>query len=139
MTTLDTSGAKTTNGLVNGILGVAIFSGSLPATRLAVQQFDPIFLTVARAGIAGLLALVLLLAFRQRRPEKCDILGLVIVALGVVVGFPLLTALALQYVTSAHSIVFIGLLPLSTAIFGVLRGAERPSPPSGCFLLLAVR
>lgn len=63
MTTLDTSGAKTTNGLVNGILGVAIFSGSLPATRLAVQQFDPIFLTVARAGIAGLLALVLLLAF----------------------------------------------------------------------------
>lgn len=63
MTTLDTSGAKTTNGLVNGILGVAIFSGSLPATRLAVQQFDPIFLTVARAALAGLLALVLLLAF----------------------------------------------------------------------------
>lgn len=136
MTTLDTSGAKTTNGLVNGILGVAIFSGSLPATRLAVQQFDPIFLTVARAGIAGLLALVLLLAFRQRRPEKCDILGLVIVALGVVVGFPLLTALALQYVTSAHSIVFIGLLPLSTAIFGVLRGAERPSPPFWLFSAL---
>nr|AIA17673.1 EamA-like transporter family [uncultured bacterium] len=50
------------------------------------------------------------------------------VALGVVIGFPLLTALALQYVTSAHSIVFIGLLPLVTAVFGVIRGGERPQP-----------
>ena len=31
-----------------------------------------------------------------------------------------------QHITSAHSIVFIGLLPLATAIFGVLRGGERP-------------
>jgi drug/metabolite transporter (DMT)-like permease len=51
-----------------------------------------------------------------------------VVALGVVVGFPLLTAFALQHVTSAHSIVFLGLLPLATAIFGVLRGGERPRP-----------
>jgi drug/metabolite transporter (DMT)-like permease len=50
----------------------------------------------------------------------------VIVAIGVVVGFPLLTALALQHITSAHSIVFIGLLPLATALFGVLRAGDRP-------------
>lgn len=50
------------------------------------------------------------------------------VAFGVVIGFPLLTALALQHVTSAHAIVFIGLLPLATAVFGVLRGGERPRP-----------
>lgn len=136
MTSLDTGGAKTANGLLNGLIGVAIFSGSLPATRLAVQQFDPIFLTVARAAIAGLLALVLLLVLRQRRPAKADLLSLVIVALGVVIGFPLLTALALQHVTSAHSIVFIGLLPLSTAIFGVLRGAERPKPAFWLFSAL---
>lgn len=55
-------------------------------------------------------------------------LSLVIVSAGVVIGFPLLTALALQHITSAHSIVFIGLLPLATAIFGVLRGGERPKP-----------
>ncbi len=55
-------------------------------------------------------------------------MSLTIVALGVVIGFPFLTALALQHITSAHSIVFIGLLPLSTAIFGVLRGGERPKP-----------
>ena len=53
MTELDTAGAKTANGLLNGLIGVAIFSGSLPATRLAVRRFDPIFLTVARAAIAG--------------------------------------------------------------------------------------
>jgi drug/metabolite transporter (DMT)-like permease len=61
---------------------------------------------------------------------------LAIVALGVVVGFPLLTALALQYVTSAHSIVFVGLLPLATAVFGVLRGGERPRPVFWVFSVL---
>ncbi len=116
------------SGFINGLIGVVIFSGSLPATRVAVMQLDPLFLTVARAAIAGLLALCLLFVFRQRRPSRSDIVSLVVVALGVVVGFPLLTALALQHVTSAHSIVFVGLLPLATAIFGVLRGGERPKP-----------
>jgi drug/metabolite transporter (DMT)-like permease len=116
------------SGWVNGFIGVVIFSGSLPATRVAVQQFDPVFLTVARAAIAGVLGLGLLLLFREKRPTRRDLASLIVIALGVVVGFPLLTALALQQVTSAHSIVFIGLLPLSTAIFGVLRGGERPRP-----------
>ncbi|PLS06630.1 DMT family transporter [Bacillus halotolerans] len=119
---------KTTNGWINGFIGVLIFSGSLPATRLAVADFDPLFLTVCRAAIAGVLAGALLLIFRQQRPAKGDITALLVVAFGVVVGFPLLTALALQYVTSAHAIVFIGLLPLATATFGVLRGGERPRP-----------
>jgi drug/metabolite transporter (DMT)-like permease len=115
-------------GLINGLLGVVIFSASLPATRVAVLQFDPVFLTVARAAIAGLLGLCLLLAFREKRPSRADAIPLAIVALGVVVGFPLLTALALRHITSAHSIVFIGLLPLATAFFGVMRGGERPHP-----------
>ncbi|GEO84146.1 MULTISPECIES: DMT family transporter [Alphaproteobacteria] len=119
---------KTTSGWVNGFLGVLIFSGSLPATRVAVADFDPVFLTVARAAIAGALALVLLLAFREKWPKPGELVSLVVVALGVVVGFPLLTALALKHVTSAHSIVFVGLLPLATASFAVLRGGERPRP-----------
>jgi drug/metabolite transporter (DMT)-like permease len=119
---------RTASGLTSGLLGVLIFSGSLPATRVAVMQLDPVFLTVARAAIAGLLGLGLLLALRQSRPDRADAIPLVIVAMGVVVGFPLLTALALQHVTSAHSIVFIGLLPLATATFGVLRAGERPRP-----------
>ena len=119
---------RTASGWVNGLLGVMIFSGSLPATRLAVMGFDPVFLTLARATIAGLIALCLLVAFRERRPRRGDLLALGVVSLGVVVGFPLLTALALEHVTAAHSIVFVGLLPLATAIFGVLRGGERPRP-----------
>ncbi len=117
-----------TAGWASGLLGVLIFSGSLPATRVAVSGFSPLFLTSARAVIAALLGVALLLALRQARPERGDLVSLTIVALGVVVGFPLLTALALQLMTSAHSIVFIGLLPLATAIFGVLRGGERPKP-----------
>ena len=116
------------NGWINGFIGVLIFSGSLPATRAAVLDFDPIFLTVARAAIAGLLAFLVLLISREKRPAKNHISSLAIVALGVVAGFPLLSALALQYITSAHSLVFLGLLPLVTASFGVLRGGERPKP-----------
>ncbi len=117
-----------TAGWINGFLGVLIFSGSLPATRLAVIDIDPTFLTMARATIAGVLGLVLLLAFREPFPRRNDAISLIVVALGVVVGFPLLTGLALQHMTSAHAIVFIGLLPLATAIFAVLRGGERPRP-----------
>lgn len=119
---------KTTSGWGNGLIGVAIFAGSLPATRVAVADFHPTFLTAARATVAALLGLSLLLLFRQPRPQRADVHPLAVTALGVVVAFPLLTALALQYITSAHSIVFIGLLPLCTAIFAVLRTGERPQP-----------
>ncbi|WP_225770837.1 DMT family transporter [Inquilinus sp. Marseille-Q2685] len=120
-------------GWINGLLGVLIFSGSLPATRVAVLDLDPLFLTLARAAIAGLLGGTMLLALRPQRPERSDLGPLVVVALGVVVGFPLLTALALRYVTSAHAIVFVGLLPIATAVFGVLRGGERPRPAFWAF------
>jgi drug/metabolite transporter (DMT)-like permease len=127
---------KTTSGWINGFLGMVIFSGSLPATRLAVMDFDPVFLTVARAAIAGILGLGLLLISQEKRPARSDLLSLCIVALGVIVGFPLLTAIALKHITSAHSIVFVGLLPLATAIFGVLRGGERPRPAFWLFSCL---
>ena len=127
---------RMTSGWINGFIGVVIFSGSLPATRVAVMQFDPVFLTTIRAAIAGVLALGLLLLFREKRPARRDLLSLAVVALGVVVGFPLLTALALKHVTSAHSIVFIGLLPLATAIFGVIRGGERPKTAFWMFSIM---
>jgi drug/metabolite transporter (DMT)-like permease len=127
---------RTTAGWGSGLLGVVIFSGSLPATRVAVADFSPVFLTSARAVIAALLGATLLLLLREKRPGRSDILPLAIVALGVVIGFPLLTALALLHITAAHSIVFVGLLPLATAIFGVLRGGERPKPAFWLFSIL---
>lgn len=127
---------RTGDGWGSGLIGVIIFSGSLPATRIAVGGFTPLFLTCARAVIAALLGAALLLILKQRRPARGDLGPLAIVALGVVIGFPLLTALALQHITSAHSIVFIGLLPLATAIFGVWRGGERPRPAFWLFSIV---
>ncbi|NMZ16683.1 DMT family transporter [Pseudomonas rhodesiae] len=132
---LDTPDTRT-QGWINGFIGVVIFSGSLPATRLAVMEFDPVFLTMIRATLAALLAVLLLRVFKENRPTRQQWLPLAIVSLGVVIGFPLLTAMALQYVTSAHSIVFIGLLPLATAVFAVWRGGERPRPVFWLFSLL---
>ena len=127
---------RSAGGWGSGLIGVIIFSGSLPATRVAVGGFTPLFLTSARAVIAALLGAALLLALRQKRPLRGDLGPLALVALGVVVGFPLLTALALRHITSARSIVFIGLLPLATAVFGVLRGGERPKPAFWLFSIL---
>lgn len=127
---------KTLDGWISGFIGVLIFSGSLPATRAAVTGFDPVFLTSARAALAGLLGLVSLALLRQRRPRLRDLPSLAVIACGVVVGFPFLSALALQYVSSAHSLVLIGLLPLATAVFGVLRGGEKLRPAFWLFAAL---
>lgn len=123
-------------GWGSGLIGVIIFSGSLPATRVALADFSPLFLTSARAAIAALLGAVCLFGLRQMRPGAQDIFPLALVAASGVVGFPLLTAFALQHITAAHSIVFIGLLPLATAIFGVLRGGERPKLAFWVFSLI---
>jgi drug/metabolite transporter (DMT)-like permease len=130
---------KKSAGWLSGLIGVLIFSGSLPATRIAVLEMDAFFLTVIRATVAGALALVLLLALRQTRPAPRQLLSLLIVAVGVVAGFPLLTALALQHVTSAHSIVFLGLLPLTTAVLPCCAVASGLAAVSGGFRCWALR
>jgi drug/metabolite transporter (DMT)-like permease len=132
----DTRSPQASQGWLNGLIGVVIFSGSLPATRLAVLDLPPLWLTVARASMAAVLALAVLLLFKQKRPMRSQIASLLVVALGVVLGFPLLTALALQQVTAAHSIVWVALLPLCTAVCGVWRGGERLRPAFWLFSLL---
>jgi drug/metabolite transporter (DMT)-like permease len=115
-------------GLACGFVGCAIFAGSLPATRLAVRAFDPLLLTAGRAVVAGLLGLALLLWRRQSWPDLAIWLRLAVVAFGVVLGFPLFSAYAMHQVPASHGIVFVGLLPMMTAAFAVLRGGERPKP-----------
>lgn len=82
--TLDKSAPGPWSGWLHGLLGVIIFSGSLPATRLAVQDMDPLLLTFLRASIAGLLAVALLVGFRQKRPRLAQLVSLIIVSSGVV-------------------------------------------------------
>ncbi len=120
------SADRATEGWLSGLIGVVIFSGTLPATRVAVASLSPLFVTTARASIAAAIALACLAIAREARPTRAELRSLVIVSIGVVLGFPMLSAIALQHITAAHSIVFIGLLPLATAVFGVLRADERP-------------
>ncbi|WP_046246486.1 DMT family transporter [Hymenobacter terrenus] len=116
-----------TKGLWYGLVGVVSFSLSLPATRLAVADLDPVVVGLGRALVAALLAAGLLLVTRTPRPSRSQLRGLLLVALGVVVGFPLLSAWAMQRVPAAHGAIVIGVLPLATALASVMRAGERPS------------
>jgi drug/metabolite transporter (DMT)-like permease len=113
-------------GFVLGFIGVAIFAGSLPATRLAVLLLDAWFVTSARAAIAGLCAFWLLAAMRRPLPPKSAYAPILLIMLGVVFGFPFFTALAMQNVPAAHGGVVLGVLPLATAAAAVVMTGERP-------------
>jgi drug/metabolite transporter (DMT)-like permease len=110
-----------------GLAGVVGFAITLPATRVAVGSFDPMVVTLGRALLAALLAGITLLVSRQRRPTRAEWVSLAVVAGGVILGFPFLSALALRQVPASHSGVVIGLLPLATAAVAAMRGGERPS------------
>lgn len=116
-----------TAGLVFGFLGVLAFSFTLPLTRVAVAQLDPLFVGAGRAVVAGILAMIVLAVLRQRLPRGGQWLRLAVVGAGVIAGFPILTSFALQTVPAAHGAVVIGLLPAATAVVAVLRARERPS------------
>jgi drug/metabolite transporter (DMT)-like permease len=115
-------------GSALGGLGVLAFSMSLPATQVAVADLNPWLVAVGRAVGAALLAGAYLRLVRAPRPNRTQWRRLVIVAAGVVVGFPLFTSLALTTQTAAHGAVVIAVLPAVTAVFAVLRAGERPPP-----------
>jgi drug/metabolite transporter (DMT)-like permease len=124
-----TPGRGETQGLLLGALGVLAFSFSLPATRVAVDGgLDPWLVAFGRATVAALLAICVLTAVRAPLPTRAQARRLLVVAAGVVVGFPLGTSLALETETATHGIVVVGLLPAMTACFAVARAGERPSP-----------
>jgi drug/metabolite transporter (DMT)-like permease len=108
-----------------GFLGVLAFSFSLPANKLAVAGIDPLSITILRAAAAGVLAAGYLVAVRARLPRLADLRDLALSSLGVVVGFPLFSSLALETSGSGHSAVILGLLPALTAVFAALVGGER--------------
>jgi len=111
-----------------GLLGVAIFSGTFPATRLAVATLDPVFIACGRAVAAALLAACALAIMRRPLPRGRQWRQLMVIAGGVVFGFPMLASWAMRYVPSSHGAVLAGILPLATALMGALRAGDRPSP-----------
>jgi drug/metabolite transporter (DMT)-like permease len=124
------SGATTheLEGFVMAALGILAFSFTLPFTRIVVPELGGTFVGLGRALVATLFAIVVLLARGERLPERKHWIPLLVTALGVVVGFPLLSSLAMQSVPSIHGVVIVGLLPAMTAALGVLRTREKTTP-----------
>lgn len=121
-----------TKGILFGLIGVSAFGLTLPATRVVIAYLDPIFIGLGRAVVAALIAGILLLYNREKLPAKKQLFELTIVALGVVIGFPVLSSWAMQYVPASHGGVVLGVLPLATAIAGAVIGHDRPSVKFWC-------
>jgi drug/metabolite transporter (DMT)-like permease len=113
--------------LFYGFLGIMIFSVTLPATRLAVAHLNPTFVGLGRAVVAAALAVVLLVLTRQPIPPRRTWPQFALVVAGVIIGFPLLSAIAMKDAPASYGAVITGLLPLVTALGGVWRAGERPS------------
>lgn len=116
-----------TRGMLYGLLGVTAFGLTLPATRYVVPHLDPVFIGLGRAVLASLVAGALLLATRQPVPTRPQLGRLAVVGLGVVIGFPVLSAWAMQTAPASHGGVVLGILPLATAIASVFVSSDRPS------------
>lgn len=114
-------------GLLLGFVGVAVFSLTLPVTRLAMADSDPVVFGLGRSLLAGAVAAAILLATRERRPRGGEWRALAVIIAGVIFGFPLLSAWGMQRVPAAHGGVVLGVLPLATAMAGALLLRERPS------------
>jgi drug/metabolite transporter (DMT)-like permease len=115
-------------GLLLGFIGMVIFGGTLPATRIAVAEIDPIALTALRTAIAGFCSLALLLVLRRPLPPRALWPQLVIAMLCVAVLFPLLMSMGMQRVDASHGGVVLGVLPIATALVAVAITHERPRP-----------
>jgi len=114
-------------GMLFGMLAITAFGLTLPATKIALSHLDPVFIGLGRAVFAALIAVIILLWSKQNIPTKAQFLQLAVVALGVVIGFPVLSSWAMLYVPATHGGVVFGILPLVTALVSVFIGHDRPS------------
>lgn len=121
------AGRFASRGTLLASLGVIAFSLTFPSTAWGLRSFGPWSLVSLRSVLAALLAAGFLIALRAPLPRREHRLGLAVVAGGVVIGFPMLTTLALQTSTTSHAAVVVGLLPLTTAALSALRTGVRPS------------
>jgi drug/metabolite transporter (DMT)-like permease len=119
--------APETLGLLLGLLGVLAFSLTLPMTRFAVAELDPWFLAFGRMALAGILSAAWLVATGAPRPKRADVALLAWSALGIVIGFPLLSSLSLRHIPANHGAIIVGLLPFATSLLAALVFKEKQS------------
>lgn len=116
-----------TKGMWLGAIGIAIFSLTLPFTRMAVAELNPVLMALGRAVVAACCSVLLLWWTNAPRPTRSQVKSLLIIASGVVVGFPVFSSIAMSQISASHGAIILGILPLATALFGALRFGERPS------------
>jgi drug/metabolite transporter (DMT)-like permease len=112
-------------GLLLGLAGVLAFSLTLPMTRLAVAELDAWFVAFGRMALAGVVSAVWLWLARAPLPSRDDLRWLAGCVIGVVVGFPLCSSLAMRTLPANHGAVINGLLPFATALLAALWLGER--------------
>ncbi|MFJ7951422.1 DMT family transporter [Lysinibacillus sp. NPDC096418] len=114
-------------GLFLGLVGVICFSLTLPSTSIAVEYFGTTVVGLGRTVVAAILVAVVLIVKKEKLPTARQFKSLIIVAVGAVLGFPLLTSWAMESLPVSHGAVELALLPLATAGFALLRAGETPS------------
>jgi len=116
-----------TKGMLIGVIGITMFSLTLPFTQMAVKEMSPFFVAFSRATIAGFCALILLILGKYKLPTKNQIKRLTIIAIGIVYGFPIFTSMAMTTLPSSHSGIVLGILPLTMSVLAAIRYKEKAS------------
>ena len=119
--------SHTTKGYLLAFAGVVIFGLTLPFTRIAVAELPPVFVGLGRAIVAAVIAGIMLSVTRSPRPVRRDLLKLLLAGFGIVIGFPLFSAIAMQTAPASHGGVVLGILPLATAAAAIVFAGENPS------------
>ena len=118
-------------GFIYGFVGILIFSLTPVATKIALgsenNELSAEFITFGRSAVAGFLALLYLLFFKKKMPQKSNLINFSIIALCLTIGFPLSLSYGLIYSTSIHAGVILAFLPLATAIFASFYFKQRAS------------
>lgn len=118
---------KIKRGMLLGFIGVVCFSLTLPATRISVPYFGETIVGLGRTVIAAIIVATIFIIKKQSLPNKKQLKSLLIVTVGAVLAFPLLTTFAMKSLPVSHGAIELALLPLATAGFALWRGGERPS------------
>jgi len=119
--------SRETRGMLLGLIGVMIFSLTLPMTRIVVAEFHPLLNGLGRALAAAIPAAALLAWRRESCPTWPQIKSLAVVSLGVIIAFPVFSAWSMKTVPASHGAVVNGLQPLCVALYAAWLSHERPS------------
>ena len=114
--------------LAVAVLAVVLWGGSPVATKLAVNEIDPVVVGVLRTVLAALVAAPVALLLRCAIPKtRSQMVLLAVSAIGGFVIFPVIYSIGLGLTSAVHATLILAVLPLLTGLFAaVLEGRMPP-------------